>query len=204
MGGAGRQNRRRIQGGSLLIYVTVGLNDFPLDPLFEAMDAYAGETGERVVMQVGRSRFEAKHAETFSFVSKEAAEAYYEESRLVVCHAGIGSILGGMTRNKPLVLLPRTVLVPDSEDDQQAIVAEKVRSMGRGVVVNDISELRDKIREAERLEFPPYAKSTALSDFVADLLLRISKGERPGKGRRRLKSKAPPSEIIWIGKESPS
>ena len=166
------------------------------------MDAYAGETGERVVMQIGRSRFEAKHAETFSFVSKE--EAYYEESRLVICHAGIGSILGGMTRNKPLVLLPRTVLVPDSDDDQQAIVAEKVRSMGRGVVVNDISEIRDKIREAERLEFPPYVKSTALSDFVADLLLRISKGERPGKGRRRLKNKSQPSEIIWIEKESPS
>jgi UDP-N-acetylglucosamine transferase subunit ALG13 len=155
-------------------------------------------------MQIGRSMFEANHAETFPFKSKEEAEAYYEESRLVVCHAGVGSILGGMTRNKPLVLIPRTVLVSDSNDDQQAIVAEKVRRMGRGVVVGDISELCDKIREAGSLEFPPYVKSTALSDFVADLLLRISKGERPGKGRRRLKNKSPPSEIIWIEKESPS
>ena len=155
-------------------------------------------------MQIGRSMFEANHAETFPFKSKEEAEAYYEESRLVVCHAGVGSILGGMTRNKPLVLIPRTVLVSDSNDDQQAIVAEKVRRMGRGVVVGDISELCDKIREAGSLEFPPYVKSTALADFVADLLLRISKGERPGKGRRRLKNKSPPSEIIWIEKESPS
>ena len=168
------------------------------------MDAYAGETGERVVMQIGRSGFVAKNAETFAFVSKEQAEAYYEEARLVVCHAGIGSILGGMTRNKPLVLIPRTVLVPDSNDDQQAIVAEKVRSMGRGVVANGVSEVRDKIREAERLEFPPYERSTALSDFVADLLLRLSKGERPRRGRRRPRAFRRARKRNIITKESPS
>ena len=140
-----------------------------------------------MVMQIGRSGFVAEHAETFAFVSKEDAEALYEESRLVVCHAGVGSILGGMTRNKPLVLVPRTVVAPDAPDDQQRIVAEKVRSMGRGVVVEDLDGLCERIREAESLDLPPYRRSTELADFVADLLLRLSRGERPRRldARRR-------------------
>ena len=168
-----------------MILVTIGTNDAPYEPLFEAMDAYAGETGEEVVIQKAHSAFEAKHCECFAFKPDAEFSKYYDRADLIVCHAGIGTIMNGLERNIPLVLVPREVVLPDSVSDQQGIVARRIADIGRGVCVNDLSELYDKIAEARALEFSPYVKDTGLTDYIAGRLSELAAGKEGGHKYKR-------------------
>lgn len=146
------------------------MNDAPYLPLFEAMDGLAPSLGEEVVMQVGPSGFEGKNSRCFRYLPEDEMQAVFDRAGLIVCHAGIGTILNGMDRNIPLVLVPRCVVRPGTETDQQMTVARKVEALGRGVVVETLDGLGAGIARGRALEFGPYKRDTSLCDFLSDLL----------------------------------
>ncbi len=158
-----------------MILVTIGTNDAPYEPLFEDMDRYAAETGEEVVIQKAHSPFEAEHCECFDFKPDEEFSGYYDRADLIVCHAGIGTIMNGLRRNIPMVLVPRETVLPGEGSGQQGTVARKVEAMGRGVCVTDLSRLRESIDHARKLEFGPYEKDTGLSDYISGRLEELSR-----------------------------
>ena len=145
------------------------MNNSPYVPMFEIMDELAGELGEKVVQQVGSLPFKGKNSDCFTSLSDKKMAKMYDSASLIVGHAGIGTIVNGLKRNIPLVLVPRTVVYPEAENDQQAIVAHEVESMGRAVVVEDLSELKDKIEDARRLKMEPYVPDDSLCRFLSDL-----------------------------------
>ena len=161
-----------------MILVTVGTNKAPYEGLFEAMDEYALRTGEEVLIQRSMSEFRAKHCKDFGFVSDEEMKALYDRADLLVCHAGIGTIVNGLERNIPLVLVPRGVVTSAGEDDQQTVVARRVAQMGRGVTVEDLNDLYAKIEEARTLKMEPYVKDTGLLDYIDRRLTELSEGKR--------------------------
>lgn len=156
------------------------MNDAPYEGMFAIMDSLAPSLGEEVVMQVGNSGFTGRNTKCFPFKPDAEMQALFDEASLIVCHAGIGSILNGMERNVPLVLVPRDVVVPEAVNDQQAIVAAKVEALGRAVVVSNLDELGDAIERARHLEFPPYVRDDSLCVFLSGLLDEIAskKGKR--------------------------
>ena len=157
-----------------MILVTIGTNDAPYERMFEMMDSYAEETGEEVVIQKAHSSFEAKHCECFGFKQDEEFSKYYDRADVVVCHAGIGTIINGLERNIPLVLVPREVVMPGTSD-QQGIVAKRIEDIGRGVCVHSLDELYDKIKEAKGMQLLPYAKDNSLVDYIDSRLTELSK-----------------------------
>ena len=161
-----------------MILVTVGTNRAPYEGLFEAMDEYALKTGEEVLIQRSMSDFRAKHCRDFGFVSDEEMRELYDRTDILVCHAGIGTIVNGLERNIPLVLVPREVVTSAGADDQQTVVARKVAQMGRGVVVEDLNDLYAKIDEARSLKMEPYVKDTGLLDYIDRRLTELSEGRR--------------------------
>lgn len=164
------------------------MNDVPFGPMFERLDELAPSLGEEVVMQVGNTGFTGRNTRCFPFKREEEMTAEFDKASLVICHAGIGTILNGLERNLPLVLVPREVVLPNSESEQQGVVAKKVEEMGRATVVWDLDELEAKIKEARELKFPPYSKDNSLCVFLSGLLDDIeAKRERPRGlfGKRR-------------------
>ena len=161
-----------------MILVTVGTNRAPYEGLFEAMDEYAIKTGEEVQIQRSMSDFRAKHCKDFGFVSDEEMKALYDRTDILVCHAGIGTIVNGLERNIPLVLVPRGVVTNAGADDQQTVVARKVAQMGRGVVVEDLNDLYAKIDEAKAMKLEPYVKDTGLLDYIDRRLSELNEGRR--------------------------
>ena len=152
-----------------MILLSVGVNDYDYSPLFREMDRIAPSLGEDVVMQTGGVEFHAENCETVGIVPEDRMRELFDSCRLVVCHAGIGTITNVLEREKPMVLAPRSVVI-DSEGDQQDLVADKVVSLGRGVRLRRVDDLLMAIREAESLTIPPYRKDTSLCDWLDDLL----------------------------------
>jgi len=127
-----------------LIFVTVGgMRAFKR--LVREMDRIAGELDEQVVMQLGSTDYEPKNCDYFRFMPRNGIEESYAGARVVVCHAGSGSILTALAHNKPIVLVPRMKRYGEVFDDHQLEIAREMESRGTTVVYN-ISNLKSAIR----------------------------------------------------------
>ena len=129
-----------------MIFVTVG-GMRPFERLVREMDRIAGELDEKVVMQIGSTDYEPRNCEYFRFVPRKDIEEFYGGARVIVCHAGGGSILTALQHGKALVLVPRMKSHGEVFDDHQLEIARQMES--RGVtVVYDISDLKSAIGNA--------------------------------------------------------
>ena len=129
-----------------MIFVTVGgMRAF--ERLVRAMDRIAGGLGERVVMQIGSTDYEPKNCDYFRFMPRGEIEELYANARVVVCHAGSGSILTALEHNKPLVLVPRLRQYGEVFDDHQLELARECQNRGTAVVY-DIDEIESALSTA--------------------------------------------------------
>jgi beta-1,4-N-acetylglucosaminyltransferase len=122
-----------------VILVTVGLHDRPFDRLVRAADGLATLTYEPVIVQRGCTNYEPVHAAWFDAVPAARMEALVAQARVVVSHAGAGSVLSAQRARVPLVLVPRKRQWGESIDDHQQQLAEALAAQGRAVVLDEVS-----------------------------------------------------------------
>ncbi len=114
-----------------MILVTVGTHSAPFDRLIRRMDRIAELTDEEVLMQVGTAGFRPSNAAYFRFLSEEDYEKAFRRSRVVVSHAGVGTILRCALSEKPLVCSPRLRRYAEHWDDHQLDLCRALSQGGR-------------------------------------------------------------------------
>ena len=130
-----------------MIFVTVGgMRAF--DRLIIEMNRIAGKVDEEVVMQIGSTDYEPKSCDYFRFMPVNEIEELYAGARVVVCHAGIGSILTAVKYNRPLILVPRLQRYGEVFDDHQLEIAREMESRGM-TVVYDTSNLESAVENVD-------------------------------------------------------
>jgi UDP-N-acetylglucosamine transferase subunit ALG13 len=114
---------------------------YGFDRLIKEMDEIAGRMDEEVIMQIGETAYEPKNAKYFRFASKEKMDGLYDDARVVVCHAGVGSILTTLEHGKPVIAVPRREKYGEHVDDHQLDIAREMGKEGMITVVRDVGEL---------------------------------------------------------------
>jgi UDP-N-acetylglucosamine transferase subunit ALG13 len=103
-----------------VIFVTIG-SMFPFDRMIRAMDAWAVEAGqgEEILAQIGAGAFEPRHMTWVRALDRPAYADAIRRSRLVVAHAGIGSIVTAAELGRAIVVLPRRAAFGEHTSDHQ-------------------------------------------------------------------------------------
>lgn len=156
-----------------MIFVTVGWQ-YGFKRLIAKMDEIASRINEEVTMQIGTTEYEPKYAHYFHFVeSDEQILEYIRESRLVISHAGAGSILTVFSIGKPTIIVPRLRKYGEHIDDHQLELAEAMSKEGQAIVVYDINDL-DKYVQKDELNgsmlIRSYTLVTNLKQLIDNLL----------------------------------
>ena len=125
-----------------MILVTIGLM-YGFDRLIKEMDKIAGRVDEAVIMQIGETTYKPKNAEYFRFTSNEEIDRLYEDARVVVCHAGVGSILTALEHGKPVIAVPRRKKYGEHVDDHQLEIARELEKERMITVVCDVGDLEN-------------------------------------------------------------
>lgn len=155
-----------------LIFVTVGgMRAF--ERLVREMDRIAGKLDEQVVMQLGSTDYEPKNCDYFRFMPRNDMEEFYVGARVVVCHAGTGSILTALEHNKSLVLVPRMKRYGEVFDDHQLEIAQEMEAQGVAVVY-DISNLQSAVKNVD-ISPVEFKGETALVHRLKEYLDRLEK-----------------------------
>jgi UDP-N-acetylglucosamine transferase subunit ALG13 len=165
-----------------VILVTVGAQ-MPFDRLVSAVDAWASRARDAdVFAQIGPSRLEPRHVKWVKFLEPDDFRRRVEEARVVVAHAGMGTILTALEYGKPLVVMPRRGDLKETRNDHQVATAERFKALGHVHVALDETEVAswlDRVSdlaptEAIRRSASPQLLA-ALREFVAATPLRGTK-----------------------------
>jgi UDP-N-acetylglucosamine transferase subunit ALG13 len=128
-----------------MIFVTTG-TQAPFNRLIKAMDVIAGTLdGERVVAQASGVDFDVHHMEVVDFLAPDDFNSLFSEARLIISHAGMGSIISALTYAKPILVVPRRVSLGEHRNDHQMSTAKKMEKMGYVPVVYETKKLKERI-----------------------------------------------------------
>jgi beta-1,4-N-acetylglucosaminyltransferase len=107
-----------------MIFVTVG-NDFrSFDRLLRKMDEIALRIPSEMVIQRGYSKYSPKNVKHFDFVPLDTATEYIRKARLVVSHAGMGTIILCKEYGIPILIFPRRKGYGEHMNDHQMEIAK--------------------------------------------------------------------------------
>ena len=123
-----------------MILVAVGASQFPFDRLLRALDALPG--GEALVVQHGPSAVRPANARCLKFVPMDTLAELVREARVVITHAGVGSILLSLTNGKRPLVVPRLRAFGETVDDHQLDSARRFAKAGLVTVVENMADLQ--------------------------------------------------------------
>jgi UDP-N-acetylglucosamine transferase subunit ALG13 len=128
-----------------VIFVTVGTYDAPFDRLLAALAEV--DVDEPLVIQCGHSAIRPRGAECLEFMPFEAIVAHAQRARVVVAHAGVGSVLVALTAGHRPILVPRLRAYGEAVDDHQLEFARKLADIGLARLVEDPAGLGEALTE---------------------------------------------------------
>lgn len=131
-----------------MIFVTVG-TQLPFPRLIDAMDALAPLLDEPVVAQVGPEPGGWSNIEQAPSLTPDQFEATFTDARIVVAHAGIGTILSAKRFGKPLVLAPRRHALGEHRNDHQLATAKAVEGLIGVHIAWEMAEIDELVRQTD-------------------------------------------------------
>lgn len=127
-----------------MIFVTIG-TQAPFDRFIKIIDELAPQLEEEIIAQVHQVGFEPKNIKTVEFLDPDEFNELLKKARLIVSHAGIGTILSALQLNKPIIIFPRIATLGEHRNEHQLATAEKFKELGSVYVAMNEEELREML-----------------------------------------------------------
>ncbi len=163
-----------VPGSAAMVYCTLGTMHLDFLRLITAVDAFARDSGERVIVQRGLSPTVPEHCEHFAFRSREEVLALQREARVIVAHAGIGSVIDALETGRPLIVVPRMKRLGEHTTEHQMDLARAVQRRGWGRMIEDIADLPDALKNPPpaRNSYAPWKDALigSIRSFAADVV----------------------------------
>jgi len=157
-----------------VIFLTIGTQE-PFDRLVQAVDDWAGAHAMPVFGQLGALKPGSYRPVNFGWDAFISADAYQEKldaCRLLVAHAGMGSIISALTWGKPILIMPRRASLGEHRNEHQLATAEKFRDRP-GVHVaweaDDVGGLIDGLLQADSAASASELSPEASPELIAAL-----------------------------------
>ena len=114
-----------------MIFVTIG-TQMHFDRLVAAVDEWAGLTNAKdVFAQTGPSSYVPKYIRAKPFITPQEFRDCVQQARIMVAHAGMGSILTALEFGKRIVVMPRLSHLGEHRSDHQVATARHLAGQGR-------------------------------------------------------------------------
>lgn len=149
-----------------MIFVTVGAQ-MPFDRLVKIVDQWAGESGrDDIFAQIGQSEYRPLHIQWTRFLSPDEFKCKYETAKVIVAHAGTGSIITALQLGKPILIMPRRASLRETRNDHQVATSEQFRRFDSVSVAWDENELNAKLQGIDKLRGSQAIESYASRELV--------------------------------------
>ena len=156
------------------LFVALGTQKFPFDRLVRELNALVEEgvyAADEIVMQSTKIGKVQPLFTCHEIIPVEEFNRFLDVAEVVVCHSGVNSILSGMQRCKPLVIVPRISRFGEHVDDHQLEIAKVMEERYRVLVARDMADLRKCIEDSKTHVYLPFVSQREnLVSAVRDII----------------------------------
>jgi UDP-N-acetylglucosamine transferase subunit ALG13 len=117
-----------------------------------------------VTAQIGHSNYKANHYDCFKFCTTDEYDDYIENSSLIICHAGVGTIVKALKSGKRVITVPRLSEFNEHVDDHQLEIVRYFEESGHVIGCENLDDLLPSIYKAK--EFVPKKFVSGQSDIL--------------------------------------
>lgn len=162
-----------------MIFVTVGAQ-MAFDRMIRAVDQWARDNGrDDVFAQIGPAEYTPEHIEHVGFLEPPEFTERARAARVIVAHAGMGSIITALTLGKPILVMPRRGDLRETRNDHQIATAKRLSELGKVAVAMDETELVERLGRLDDL-----TAAGAIGPYAQDSLIAAVRGVVfPNQGR---------------------
>jgi UDP-N-acetylglucosamine transferase subunit ALG13 len=134
-----------------MIFVVLGTWEMPfVRPLVEIdRAAQQGLLAQPIVVQCGKTAYASSQMRLVPFFGKEQLELMYEQAKLVICQAGVGSIMLGLKKRKKVIAIARRARFDEHIDDHQLEILNVFSTIGAILPWNGDGDLPSVLARAD-------------------------------------------------------
>lgn len=169
----GIETKYGLWGVDLLILLTVGVSEFGFDRLLKIVDDLCskGIINEEVIAQTNYSKYKPINYNSFNVIDRETFEKYVEESRLIICHAGTGTVVPSLKKGKKIIIFPRLKEFNEHIDNHQLELAGVFSNKGYVLCATNEDELIECLNNIDSFK-PQIFESNAgkIDDIIIDFI----------------------------------
>jgi UDP-N-acetylglucosamine transferase subunit ALG13 len=150
-----------------MIFATVG-TDQPFDRMMKVIDEWArAHQRNDVFAQIGEGGWRPAHVPWVELLDPVAYKEKFASARLIVGHAGMGTILSALNQGKPILVMPKRASLGEHRNEHQLATARHLQAMGHISVAFDETELRQRLDDLDFLSARP-----RIGPYASDPLIR--------------------------------
>ena len=125
-----------------------------------------------IVVQSGKTYYQSERLKVVPFYDKEELERMYERASLLICQAGVGSIMLGLHKRKKVIAIARRRIFDEHIDDHQIEILDVFAKAGCVLPWNgsgDLPKVLERARDFAPADYPfaDEKLSSAILDYLA-------------------------------------
>ena len=132
-----------------MILVLLGTQDKPFNRLLKAVSKAKkdGIIKDKIIAQIGCTTFDDDVIETFDFDEKENIEKMIDKARIIITHAGVGTIIECISKDKKVIVVPRLKKHGEHTNDHQLQITKEFALKNYVLPLYDVKKLDNALTE---------------------------------------------------------
>jgi UDP-N-acetylglucosamine transferase subunit ALG13 len=151
-----------------LILLTVG-TQLPFNRLISAVDDLAIEIDEEIFGQIGDTHIQPKNFPSSPSLSPVEFDKKFQSAKIVISHAGIGTILTAKKYRRPIILFPRRSEFGEHRNDHQIDTCKQVIGTPGIYVAQDVDRLSFYMKQRDGLSIPDMGESLHRNQLINNI-----------------------------------
>ncbi len=150
-----------------MVFVSLGTQDKKFPRLLQEVDKLIEEKviKDEVVAQVGQTKYTSKNMKIIDFLNKEDVLKYMKESKYIITHGGVGTILDAVTLGKKVIAVARLKKYKEHVNDHQLEIINEYSKLN--YVIDGTYDLKSAILKIDK--FKPGKFTSNNDNFVNQL-----------------------------------
>ena len=160
-----------------MILVTLGTQKEQFTRLLDYIEE--SNIKDEIIVQAGHTKYESKKMKIFDFIPYEKMNEYIDKADLIITHAGTGSVLMPLKKNKKVIVCARDMKYDEHVDNHQQELVEVFASEGYVLELNEEIKLDDLVKKMKKFKPKKYVSNT--NNFLENLKKEIEEEKKVKK-----------------------
>ena len=141
-----------------MILVTLGTQKQQFTRLLEYIEN--ANIKEEIIVQAGFTKFESNKMKIFDFIDYDAMNKYIDKADLIITHAGTGSIVSALKKDKKVIACARKSKYQEHVDDHQEEILDVFYEEGYILKIDEELDLDDVYKKSKSFKPKKFISNT--------------------------------------------